>query len=76
MKTKKVVYFTFIIMFCLGASFNPLSCDTDISGRITDSVSGESIAGATVTVEDHAEITPATTDANGDYTLTATHNGK
>ncbi|MGG0656512.1 S8 family serine peptidase [Rummeliibacillus pycnus] len=44
-----------------------------VSGKITDESTGEGIAGVTLLLEEDANITPVTTDANGNYSLTAYH---
>ncbi len=42
-----------------------------VSGKITDQSTGEPIAGATLLLVEDANITPVTTDANGNYSITA-----
>lgn len=42
-----------------------------VSGKITDKSTGEGVAGVTVLLVEDANITPVTTDAEGNYSLTA-----
>ncbi|OMC87550.1 peptidase S8 [Viridibacillus arenosi] len=42
-----------------------------VSGKITDKSTGEGVAGATILLVEDANITPVTTDAKGNYSLTA-----
>lgn len=44
-----------------------------VSGKITDESTGEGVEGATILLEEDANITPVTTDAEGNYSLNAYH---
>ena len=69
MKNRMVYPVVFLLILCLGASFRPIGCKTDITGVVTD-VDDNPIQGVTVSLEGE-ECTPAATDADGIYTLTA-----
>lgn len=70
MKNKKTILLSiFLVFICLGASFNPISCKTDVSGRVTDGTTGAAIEGASVSIKDHPELTPVATNENGEYTI-------
>jgi len=67
MNKKHYILSIILLIFCFGASFNPIGCNTTITGTVTDSATGNPISGAIVTIEG---IAPVTTGTDGIYTFT------
>lgn len=75
MNKKHFILSIILLTFCLGASFNPIGCNTTITGTVTDSATGNLISGAIVSIYlqytfSLGAMNSATTNSDGIYTFT------